>query len=143
MQRITLEIAAKRLLYIAKNNYGISPETIISKSRKGMTPRIRQAIAVILREEFPEVSLREIGLELGGKDHSTVHSCLRTHSADMNFDESYSVIFTTLYAEFNAYATNELQTLLEHQDRLIQQIMPLQRELAEVTAKIVNLKTKI
>lgn len=55
--------------------YNIKPEVMISKSRKQNIAMARQ-MAIYISRKYTNLSLKEIGTEFGGRDHSTVlHSC--------------------------------------------------------------------
>ncbi len=55
--------------------YNIKPDVMISKSRKQDIAMARQ-MAIYITRKHTNLSLKEIGVEFGGRDHSTVlHSC--------------------------------------------------------------------
>ena len=56
--------------------FGISPEDLVSKSRRRQIVQARQISMYLCRNLISNCSLSTIGAETGGKDHATVlHSC--------------------------------------------------------------------
>ena len=79
--------------------YRIKLVDMLSKKRTRNLTRPRQ-IAMALSREMTNMSLPEIGLAFGGKDHSTIiHACKAVEllrSKDANVDTDYKIILQTL-----------------------------------------------
>jgi len=79
--------------------YRIKLVDMLSKKRTRNLTRPRQ-IAMALSREMTNMSLPEIGLAFGGKDHSTIiHACKAVEllrSQDANIDTDYKIILQTL-----------------------------------------------
>lgn len=64
-----------QIIKIVCEYYGIDKETILKKTRKREIVQARQ-IAMYFTKEFTRLSLANIGLYIGEKDHATVlHAC--------------------------------------------------------------------
>ena len=69
------EISLERIRNTVCDYFKISPETIVSKTRKREIVQARQ-IAMYLVRNLTKTSLTSIGSQMGGKDHATVlHAC--------------------------------------------------------------------
>ncbi|MBR4808824.1 MAG: chromosomal replication initiator protein DnaA [Bacteroidales bacterium] len=70
------ELSISRVQSSVCEYFGISPEELVSKSRKRQIVQARQIAMYLCRTLLPNCSLSTIGAETGGKDHATVlHSC--------------------------------------------------------------------
>ena len=70
-----VEITLGKIQSVVCEYFGITPESLISKTRKREISQARQ-IAMYLGRNFTKKSLASIGAEIGGRDHSTVlHAC--------------------------------------------------------------------
>ena len=80
-------------------HYGVKSKEVCSKSRKGNIAAVRH-IVCYLGQKFTDISLSQIGRELGGRDHSTIlHSCKkieRLFATDAAFREEIENIEITL-----------------------------------------------
>lgn len=93
------ELSFCEILEMVCENYGVKAKDVCSKSRKGNIASVRH-IVCYLGQKFTEVSLSQIGRELGGRDHSTIlHSCKkieRQFATDATFREEIENIELTL-----------------------------------------------
>ncbi len=70
-----VEITLGKIQSVVCEYFGITPESLISKTRKREISQARQ-IAMYLGRNFTKKSLASIGAEIGGRDHATVlHAC--------------------------------------------------------------------
>ena len=70
-----VEITLGKIQSVVCEYFGITPESLISKTRKREISQARQ-IAMYLGRSFTKKSLASIGAEIGGRDHATVlHAC--------------------------------------------------------------------
>ena len=93
------ELSFCEILEMVCENYGVKAKDVCSKTRKGNIASVRH-IVCYLGQKFTEVSLSQIGRELGGRDHSTIlHSCKkieRQFATDATFREEIENIELTL-----------------------------------------------
>lgn len=69
------EVSLDKIQKVVCNYFELSPEVIVSKSRKRNIVQARQ-IAMYLGRSLTKTSLAAIGESIGGKDHATVlHAC--------------------------------------------------------------------
>ncbi|MBN1633184.1 MAG: chromosomal replication initiator protein DnaA [Ignavibacteria bacterium] len=64
-------ISVENIIYAAANYYNVSENSILSKKRTKEVAHARQ-VAMYLAKELTNLTLESIGLNFGGKDHSTV-----------------------------------------------------------------------
>jgi chromosomal replication initiator protein len=64
-------LTADRIIEVTASSFQLSPEELVSKSRKQPLARQRQ-IAMYLCRELTALSLPRIGAAFGGRDHTTV-----------------------------------------------------------------------
>lgn len=64
-------ITIERILNEVANVYGVSAEDIISKKRAAQVSIARKVSSYVLKE-VTDISYKSIGMELGGRDHSTI-----------------------------------------------------------------------
>ncbi len=73
-------LTGEDVLLVVAQHYGVSVEVLRSKSRKRQVSWARQVAMYILRHET-DASLLQIGMQLGGRDHTTVmhgYTCVST-----------------------------------------------------------------
>lgn len=70
-------------------HFQVTPEKLVSRSRKREFALPRQVTHYIIKKKFPElfVSLETIGIEVGNVDHATVIHSIRKVSDLMEFDD--------------------------------------------------------
>lgn len=70
------EVTMDKVQEVVCDYFGITRETLLSKSRKRQIVQARQIAMYMSRNLISGCSLSTIGMELGGKDHATVlHAC--------------------------------------------------------------------
>ena len=78
---------------LACSKYGKQKEDVMKRTRKREFLKIRQIIQALLKNNFPKLTLSEIGEKCGNKDHATVlHSCRAVSNlfdTDKVFREEY------------------------------------------------------
>ena len=86
--------AFKFIINLACKRYEKEEKAVMAKTRRRELLQVRQIIHCLLKENFPKVTLCEIGRRCGGKDHATVlHSSKAVNNlVDTNkkFREEYS-----------------------------------------------------
>jgi len=83
--RLTLD----NLLDIISQFYRESKRGIISPCRVKSLVICRQVFCFFSKSYIPNITLKKIGLFLGGRDHSTVINSLRNHENDMLYTKGY------------------------------------------------------
>lgn len=68
---MTQEITFEKIITVVSQYYGVSKDDILSKKRNAKINLPRQIIMYLARK-YTNLSLSQIGKELGGKDHSTI-----------------------------------------------------------------------
>ena len=68
-------VAAEHILSTAAAQYGMTVELLTGSGRQYRLVEARRLAARRMRDEG--MSLKAIGMHLGGRDHSTVHALLR------------------------------------------------------------------
>ena len=92
-------VTAKQLIVTVANYFDIHLEDLLGKSRQKRLAFPRQIVMYIMREEM-KASYPSIGLELGGRDHTTVmHSCEKIKN-DMKLDEGLTQEISQLRSIF-------------------------------------------
>jgi chromosomal replication initiator protein len=66
--------------------FGLSSDDLVARSRRPEVTRARK-VAIYLARELTGKSLPEIGRRLGGRDHSTILSAVRSLSGDIERDD--------------------------------------------------------
>lgn len=84
-KKITIEYIVEKV----SNYFYIPVETIKSKSRKTEVVNARQLCHYFARELFPKKPFREIGLEIGEKNHATCLNSLKVVSNLYETDKKY------------------------------------------------------
>jgi len=87
--RLTLD----NLLDIISQFYRESKRDIISPCRVKSLVICRQVFCFFSKSYIPNITLKKIGLFLGGRDHSTVINSLRNHENDMLYTKGYKEEF--------------------------------------------------
>lgn len=90
-----VEISLNKIQSTVCEYFGISPESLVSKTRKREISQARQ-IAMYLGRNLTKKSLASIGSQIGGRDHATVlHACNTVSDlieTDRNFKQYVSDI---------------------------------------------------
>jgi hypothetical protein len=76
------------IIQMAAKYYSVSWDQIISKSRKSEYVRARQ-VTMYLLSGFSQLTLKEIGRRIGGRDHTTVIHSRENVKDLMSSDENY------------------------------------------------------
>lgn len=80
------EVSSDHVLATVARHYGVTVEALRGKARDHAIVWPRQVAMYLLREETP-ASLGQIGLQIGGRDHSTVlHGCTHVSQKLMSSD---------------------------------------------------------
>ncbi|MBU0494510.1 MAG: chromosomal replication initiator protein DnaA [Chloroflexi bacterium] len=66
------KVTQEQVVQTVAEHFGLTPDELISRSRRQEIAQPRQIAMYLLREET-NTSFAQIGQELGGRDHSTVH----------------------------------------------------------------------
>lgn len=92
----------EQILNVVSKVFGVPTEKILSRDRSKNVALSRQVVMFLLRNE-ENLSLPQIGKELGGRDHSTViHGCDRVASllsSDIRFRNLFEKVHEQLYGE--------------------------------------------
>ena len=90
----------KSLLFsIISKETGLSEEGVISKTRKPDYADARRIFAVIIKSNF-NISLREIGNILGGRDHATIISSIKKHDELYESNKKYIEKYNNINSKF-------------------------------------------
>lgn len=73
-------------------------EGLVSPSRKRQFTVGRQMFYAVARDKY---SLSELGEFMGGRDHTTVVSAIKTHRNCMDTDTDYSAIFALIQSKID------------------------------------------
>lgn len=87
------------LFSIVEEEFNLSRDDIISKSRKSEIADARRIIAAICKKNS-KLSLEKIGLKLGGRDHATILSAIRRHDSLYESDKYYVEKFDNINYKF-------------------------------------------
>lgn len=92
---------------IVKAETKIEKGAIKSTLREAHIVRARFMVARLLKE-FSRMTLREIGNEIGGRDHSSVIHAVETHKGDCEFDKDAMKQWLRVYSAMeDAIVNNE------------------------------------
>lgn len=94
--KIDNRLSKENLLDLISQFYDQSKKDIKSKSRVKSLVICRQVYSALLRKFRPNTTLSEIGLFLGGRDHSTIINALTNHDNDMKYAKGYKEEFQKL-----------------------------------------------
>jgi chromosomal replication initiator protein len=95
-----MKISTDEILDIVANNCNVKGEEIKSQMRNGEIVEARHITCAIMRNEF-DYSLKYIGKELGGRDHTTIIHSLRTFRNRMDVEEGYRELFEKIKKDVN------------------------------------------
>lgn len=76
-----------RIIEAAAEHYGVTPEEVRGRSRKRKYVLPRQA-AMYLARKHTYMTLRDIGEEFGGRDHTTVMHAIDVVVNDLDYETS-------------------------------------------------------
>ena len=94
--KINNMMTKENLLNIVSEFYNQTKEDIKSSSRKRSLVICRQVYCAIFKNFKPHATLKEIGLFLGGRDHSTVINSLNNHNNDLKYTRGYQEEFNQI-----------------------------------------------
>ena len=77
------------------SQFGLSPEELLARDRRPQVARARK-VAMYLARELTGQSLPEIGRGFGGRDHSTVHSAVRSVGTAVRADPELAMTVESL-----------------------------------------------
>lgn len=77
------------------SQFGLSPEELLARDRRPQVARARK-VAMYLARELTDQSLPEIGRGFGGRDHSTVHSAVRSVGSEVRTDPELAMAVESL-----------------------------------------------
>jgi chromosomal replication initiator protein len=75
--------------------FGLSAEELLARDRRPQVARARK-VAMYLARELTDQSLPEIGRGFGGRDHSTVHSAVRSVGSEVRTDPELAMAVESL-----------------------------------------------
>ena len=75
--------------------FGLSPEELLARDRRPQVAHARK-VAMYLARELTDQSLPEIGRGFGGRDHSTVHSAVRSIGTGVRRDPELAMTVESL-----------------------------------------------
>lgn len=78
-------VTIERIINNVASIYNVTPDEIRSSKRTAPISNARQVVAYIIKE-MTELSLKEVGAELGGRDHSTVTFYIKTINEQIKND---------------------------------------------------------
>ena len=67
---------------------GVSPKDICSKSRVANISQARKVVVYVIRQ-ITDIPMKQIGEELGGRDHSTIVYCYQQAEDQYKSDSSF------------------------------------------------------
>ena len=83
--------------------FGVTPSELVARNRRPDVARARK-VAIYLARELTGKSLPEIGRRLGGRDHSTILSAVRSLSGDIERDSDLAQVVDKLKRQLAAPA---------------------------------------
>lgn len=84
-----ISVTISKIIELVGSTFGVSPEHIKSDKRDKNIKNARQ-IAMYIMREITEMSLSEIGEQLGGKNHSTVKHSIEVVREKIDTDPAFS-----------------------------------------------------
>lgn len=94
------DTSKERLIFqIVTYRTGITSQRIKSKLRFRDVCDARFMLLNILRENYPEMSLKEMGRLVGNRDHATVINSLKQHEAQIAFNASYRETYDAIVSD--------------------------------------------
>jgi nicotinate-nucleotide adenylyltransferase len=88
------------LFEIIKKENSISIDDLISNSRKENIVDARSIFSVIIKENFSDLSLRDIGQILGGRGHSTIINSIKRHNQLYESNKLYIENYNNINSKF-------------------------------------------
>jgi chromosomal replication initiator protein len=76
----------KRIIAAAASEHGVMPYEIVGRSRQPAIAAARFQAAYHIRQWFPEMPLKRVGMYLGGRDHSTISHGIAVHMMRMGIE---------------------------------------------------------
>ena len=86
------------LLAQAERIFDVDRSEILSDRRTRHVVRARQALAYVLYQRYRDLSLTEIGIRLGGRDHTTIIYSIRVVEQQMQTDPHFAAQVKELLA---------------------------------------------
>jgi len=84
-----IPITVEKIIGEVSNVYGVSPEDIRSSKRSSQISNARK-VAIYVVREITQMPLQSIGLEFGGRDHSTIVYAINNITAGIKKDSNLS-----------------------------------------------------
>lgn len=81
-------VNSKVILEIISEYCGVTPEQVLSRSRKGTIVEARHIYCSIMKKEFG-YTFESVGEMVGGRDHTTAIHSLRTHQNRCETEPEY------------------------------------------------------
>jgi len=89
VQDIESDISIDYIQKLVAEHYGLTVENLKDKTRKKEIVMARQ-VAMSLAKEYTDMSLKSIGYQFGGRDHSTVIHAIQSVDNQMEVDKRFS-----------------------------------------------------
>lgn len=100
------------------SKYDQTEKDVMAVSRKRVIVKSRQIIHCLLKENFYKLSLNQIGVRCGGKDHATVlHSCRSVNNqreTSKSFKEEYQEFETVVKDNIKIFKQTHLKLNQSH-----------------------------
>lgn len=81
-------ITVERIMNEVSHTLGVSPKDICSKSRVANISQARKVVVYVIRQ-ITDIPMKQIGEELGGRDHSTIVYCYQQAEDQYKSDSSF------------------------------------------------------
>ncbi len=95
VQEVTAEPSMQAIITIVSDYYRVRPAEVLSKRRERSVTMPRQ-VCMYLSRKHTRHSLEEIGLSIGGRDHTTVMHAVRIVEAKMAQEPDFSKVVGSL-----------------------------------------------
>lgn len=99
--RIAGKFQIQAIVKVVCDEYGIEPRDIESKNREGDLPDARHMICKLIKDFFPDTTLKRIGIQLGGRDHSTVLNSIKKFQNHYDTEVAWRKTYHKLYHKLN------------------------------------------
>ena len=90
-----IPITVEKIIAEVANVYGVSPDDIRSNKRSSQISNARK-VAIYVVREITQMPLASIGMEFGGRDHSTIVYAVNSISQSIQKDSSLKELVETL-----------------------------------------------
>lgn len=102
IESVTYNITPEQIIQICADLFGVQVKDIKCITRKHPIVFARHAACYYMKN-FLKITLKEIGNELGGKDHATIINSIREWTDMMDSDDKYRMIDEEIVYEINKY----------------------------------------